>query len=256
MKHSASACTTIPAIIIRVILLIPVIRSLPNKFPHAISNAEIGIKNIPTFIEVIALRLDIKRVIKLTQQTTTNGFTLASPRPSSSSSAAASSNPSSTVLRERQGDHVAACLDEHPLDHLTAGRVQRDPQLPHHPPRRMPGHRRQLQHPAAQHPDPRVPPQRLTILGREQRQQVRLQQLKSFQQPYDDHTRGCIQGLKPGYYTRMGAAIRHAGPEDTITHICARFGVWDFGRFASLYRQYFGTLPAQSLKAAKALSHL
>ena len=42
------------------------------------------------------------------------------------------------------------------------------------------------------------------------RQQVRLQQLKSFQQPYDDHTRGCIQGLKPGYYTRMGAAIRHA----------------------------------------------
>ncbi|MFL1512808.1 AraC family transcriptional regulator [Pseudomonas prosekii] len=52
------------------------------------------------------------------------------------------------------------------------------------------------------------------------------------------------------------AAIRHAGPEDTITHICARFGVWDFGRFASLYRQYFGTLPAQSLKAAKALSHL
>ena len=77
MKHSASACTTIPAIIIRVILLIPVIRSLPNKFPHAISNAEIGIKNIPTFIEVIALRLAIKRVIKLTQQTTTNGFTLA-----------------------------------------------------------------------------------------------------------------------------------------------------------------------------------
>ena len=52
------------------------------------------------------------------------------------------------------------------------------------------------------------------------------------------------------------AAIRHAGPEDTITHICARLGVWDFGRFASLYRQYFGTLPAQSLKAAKALSHL
>ncbi|MBT9304829.1 nitric oxide reductase activation protein NorD [Pseudomonas sp. TAE6080] len=42
------------------------------------------------------------------------------------------------------------------------------------------------------------------------RQQVRLQQLKSFQQPYDDHIRGCIQGLKPGYYTRMGAAIRHA----------------------------------------------
>jgi AraC family ethanolamine operon transcriptional activator len=51
-------------------------------------------------------------------------------------------------------------------------------------------------------------------------------------------------------------AIRHAGPQDTITTICARFGVWDFGRFASLYRQYFGLLPAQSLKAAKALTHL
>lgn len=48
-------------------------------------------------------------------------------------------------------------------------------------------------------------------------------------------------------------AIRHAGPQETITSICARFGVWDFGRFASLYRQYFGILPAQSLKAAKAL---
>ncbi|KAA0947853.1 MULTISPECIES: VWA domain-containing protein [unclassified Pseudomonas] len=42
------------------------------------------------------------------------------------------------------------------------------------------------------------------------RHQVRLQQLKSFQQPYDDRTRGSIQGLKPGYYTRMGAAIRQA----------------------------------------------
>lgn len=42
------------------------------------------------------------------------------------------------------------------------------------------------------------------------RQQVRMQQLKSFAQRYDDHTRGRIQGLKPGYYTRMGAAIRQA----------------------------------------------
>lgn len=42
------------------------------------------------------------------------------------------------------------------------------------------------------------------------RHQVRLQVLKSFQQPYDDRIRGAIQGLKPGYYTRMGAAIRQA----------------------------------------------
>ncbi|QHF28411.1 nitric oxide reductase activation protein NorD [Pseudomonas sp. R32] len=42
------------------------------------------------------------------------------------------------------------------------------------------------------------------------RQQVRMQQLKAFDQRYDDVTRGKIQGLKPGYYTRMGAAIRQA----------------------------------------------
>ncbi|MDD2047672.1 nitric oxide reductase activation protein NorD [Pseudomonas putida] len=42
------------------------------------------------------------------------------------------------------------------------------------------------------------------------RQQVRLQALKTFAQRYDDSTRGKIQGLTPGYYTRMGAAIRQA----------------------------------------------
>ena len=42
------------------------------------------------------------------------------------------------------------------------------------------------------------------------RHQVRLQELKRFDQPYGDVTRGRIQALKPGYYTRMGAAIRQA----------------------------------------------
>ena len=42
------------------------------------------------------------------------------------------------------------------------------------------------------------------------RQQVRLSELKAFEQRYDDHTCGRIQALKPGYYTRMGAAIRQA----------------------------------------------
>lgn len=42
------------------------------------------------------------------------------------------------------------------------------------------------------------------------RQQVRLQELKSFTQRYDDGTRGRIQALRPGYYTRIGAAIRQA----------------------------------------------
>ena len=42
------------------------------------------------------------------------------------------------------------------------------------------------------------------------RHQVRMQELKSFKQRYGDDTRGRIQALKPGYYTRMGAAIRQA----------------------------------------------
>lgn len=50
------------------------------------------------------------------------------------------------------------------------------------------------------------------------------------------------------------SAIREGGTEETITSICARYGVWDVGRFASLYRQFFGTLPAQSLKLSRALS--
>ncbi len=42
------------------------------------------------------------------------------------------------------------------------------------------------------------------------RQQVRMQALKRFGQGYGDDTRGRIQALRPGYYTRMGAAIRQA----------------------------------------------
>jgi len=42
------------------------------------------------------------------------------------------------------------------------------------------------------------------------RQQVRMLELKTFRQRYDDGTRGRIQALRPGYYTRMGAALRQA----------------------------------------------
>ncbi len=43
------------------------------------------------------------------------------------------------------------------------------------------------------------------------------------------------------------AALKHAPPGETVTHICARFGVWDFGRFARQYRACFGMLPSQAL---------
>jgi nitric oxide reductase NorD protein len=42
------------------------------------------------------------------------------------------------------------------------------------------------------------------------RNNVRFHVLKDFSERYEDRTRGRIAALKPGYYTRMGAAIRHA----------------------------------------------
>lgn len=42
------------------------------------------------------------------------------------------------------------------------------------------------------------------------RDPVRFHQLKSFDERYDARIRSRIDGIKPGYYTRMGAAIRHA----------------------------------------------
>ena len=42
------------------------------------------------------------------------------------------------------------------------------------------------------------------------RSQIHFHQLKSFDDRYDGKIRGRIAAIKPGYYTRMGAAIRHA----------------------------------------------
>ncbi len=42
------------------------------------------------------------------------------------------------------------------------------------------------------------------------RQEVRFHCLKDFQQPYNAQIRRRIHGIRPGYYTRMGTAIRHA----------------------------------------------
>ncbi len=43
------------------------------------------------------------------------------------------------------------------------------------------------------------------------REQVRFFHLKQFEDKYNDQVRGHIQAIRPGYYTRMGAAIRHSG---------------------------------------------
>ena len=42
------------------------------------------------------------------------------------------------------------------------------------------------------------------------RQNVRLQHIKHFDEPWNDASRTRVGAIKPGYYTRMGAAIRHA----------------------------------------------
>ena len=42
------------------------------------------------------------------------------------------------------------------------------------------------------------------------RNHVRFYDIKTFDHNYDQQTRGRINAIKPGYYTRMGAAIRHA----------------------------------------------
>jgi nitric oxide reductase NorD protein len=42
------------------------------------------------------------------------------------------------------------------------------------------------------------------------RDNIRFHLLKGFDERYDDQIRGRLAALKPGYYTRMGAAIRHA----------------------------------------------
>ncbi|WP_185750261.1 helix-turn-helix domain-containing protein [Stenotrophomonas sp. 278] len=48
------------------------------------------------------------------------------------------------------------------------------------------------------------------------------------------------------------SALRSARPGDTVTGICARFGVWDLGRMAALYSRLFNILPAQELSRALA----
>lgn len=78
------------------------------------------------------------------------------------------------------------------------------------------------------------------------RNNVRFSMLKNFNEKYTDDIRGRIQSLKPGFYTRMGAAIRQAtkvmvenkssqklmliltdGKPNDIDHYEGRFGIED-----------------------------
>lgn len=78
------------------------------------------------------------------------------------------------------------------------------------------------------------------------RHNVRFTMLKNFNENYNDHVRGRIQVIRPGFYTRMGAAIRQAtqiiseqktsekllliltdGKPNDIDHYEGRFGIED-----------------------------
>jgi len=78
------------------------------------------------------------------------------------------------------------------------------------------------------------------------RSNVRFTLLKNFNEKYNDHVRGRIQAITPGFYTRMGAAIRQAtkviseqktadkllliltdGKPNDIDHYEGRFGIED-----------------------------
>lgn len=78
------------------------------------------------------------------------------------------------------------------------------------------------------------------------RSNVRFTLLKNFNEPYNDNVRGRIQAIIPGFYTRMGAAIRQAtkviseqktsdkllliltdGKPNDIDHYEGRFGIED-----------------------------
>jgi AraC family ethanolamine operon transcriptional activator len=60
-------------------------------------------------------------------------------------------------------------------------------------------------------------------------------------------------GMPPQRYLAMRRlsaiheAIRSASGGETVSSICQRFGVWDFGRFARHYREHFGVLPSEDL---------
>ncbi|AIF46115.1 helix-turn-helix domain-containing protein [Dyella japonica] len=61
-------------------------------------------------------------------------------------------------------------------------------------------------------------------------------------------------GVSPHRYLtlkRLSAihkALMRGHAEETVASICAKHGVWDFGRFANLYRRVFGVLPSQVLR--------
>ncbi|MBS0225770.1 MAG: AraC family transcriptional regulator [Proteobacteria bacterium] len=64
-------------------------------------------------------------------------------------------------------------------------------------------------------------------------------------------------GVSPHRYLMMHrlraihSAMLVARPTDTVASICAKYGIWDFGRFSAQYRRVFGTRPSLTLARAR-----
>jgi AraC family ethanolamine operon transcriptional activator len=51
--------------------------------------------------------------------------------------------------------------------------------------------------------------------------------------------------------------LRKADPDETtVTRIAARFGFWQFGRFAGQYRRLFGEKPSETLRRGRKVAEL
>lgn len=63
-----------------------------------------------------------------------------------------------------------------------------------------------------------------------------------------------FRGVSPMAYlrtvrlNRVRAELQDAEPGETVTNIACRWGFYQFGRFAGLYRQAFGELPSETLR--------
>jgi AraC family ethanolamine operon transcriptional activator len=65
---------------------------------------------------------------------------------------------------------------------------------------------------------------------------------------------GPLRYLKLRQLNQVFAALRSADPQTTtVGDVLAENGVWEFGRFASSYRQLFGETPSQTLRVSGAI---
>jgi AraC family ethanolamine operon transcriptional activator len=63
---------------------------------------------------------------------------------------------------------------------------------------------------------------------------------------------GPVRYLQLRQLHRIRHALRAADPEAvSVTDVVVRHGEWQFGRFASRYRQLFGELPSETLRTKR-----